>query len=417
MIHANSLWTASDAVDSGDGSDEETISSHFNALLGDGASRLSKGNGVSPPHSDEDVKMLSSSDSDEADDTNDSIELDDGDDVDWDAFDVEGKGSRTKSPPRKRSKIWSQETQSLSQKKDRQAKDLIIRNICSTFMRLSFGHGQHSKDDNILLRALSLAIMSQEVRDKKLGRAMTRVAGISQEQQERTFRMLETQNKGGIAVSGAIVPVRASAKTGRFASLETTLEKIVEYFHNLSPLVEVDKSRPDNLTGRYGFQVAGKVKKLTCRRRLSRGTKQELVDELKGTPFYKGLLAEIGRVSINDSKLQSCICYCIKPKSISECACGICTEFKLAIEAWHVQREIWHKKHKCRCAGCSSHKKEVYFNCSRSVSAFFDAVLCKKVAYPHLILPHFNSATDPSAVPHFRSCSLIIARGYFSFIW
>ena len=38
--------------------------------------------------------------------------------------------------------------------------------------------------------------------------------------------------------------------------------------------------------------------KLTCRRRLMRGTKQDLVAELKTSNFCRGLLADIGRTAL-----------------------------------------------------------------------------------------------------------------------
>ena len=322
--------------------------------------------------------------------------------------------SPTKSPPSKRSKIERQEEQqhqevlSVAQSKDAEARELIIRNICAMYSRLSCGSRSYTKDEKILLNAVGITIMSEEVKEKRLVSAMTRVAGISKKQQNSALKKIRQQAEKHAPVSVAIMKPRASAKSGRFASLEAVLVKIVQYFHNKSPLVEIDKSRPDDLTGRYGFKVAGQMKKLTCRRRLMRGTKRELVAELKTSPFYGRLLGDIGR-TINDKKLESCICHCIQPRTISECSCGVCVEFKLAIETWHKQRKSWHKKQKCSCAGCSSSKKDAYFGCSSSVSTFFETVLCSKVVYPHLKLPHF-AAKDESAIPKFRPLRCCVSR-------
>jgi hypothetical protein len=106
---------------------------------------------------------------------------------------------------------------------------------------------------------------------------MERVFAVSREQQDRALKKLEVQATSGKPVCAAVLLPRASAKSGRFARLQPALDEIVKYFHEDCPLVEVDKSKPDPYTGRFAFRVAGKLVKLTCRRMVTSGTKQDLV--------------------------------------------------------------------------------------------------------------------------------------------
>lgn len=306
------------------------------------------------------------------------------------------------SPPRKRTCRVDSDNRHLDaqQQKDEQVKEIIVRNIYSTFLNLSCGNGQRSNENRILLNAMAVGMMSKEVASKRLGKAMTRVFGVSKIQQQKALKEQEKQEKHSLQVSGNLLAKRAPAAFGRFSSLQPALDKIVKHFHSGgSHLIEVDKSRPDPLTGRYKVKVAGKMVNPKCRRMLLRCTKTELIVDLKNSAFYRSLIQDLGR-TINDKKLQSCICYCMKPANITECACGQCTEFRLLIETWHLQRKHWHRV-QCKCEGCSSSKRQAYFLCSQKVSAFFDTVLCMKQPYAHLRLPHFP-VDQTAAIPHFR---------------
>ena len=287
------------------------------------------------------------------------------------------------------------------EKKNRIVTEVVVRNMCLFFAKMNTGRRQPTKEEKVCIDAVSMAMVSDEIRDQRLQSAMERVFAVSREQQDRALKKLEVQATSGKPVCAAVLLPRASAKSGRFARLQPALDEIVKYFHEDCPLVEVDKSKPDPYTGRFAFRVAGKLVKLTCRRMVTSGTKQDLVAHLKGSAFYAGLLLKIGR-TINDKKLESCVCHCMQMKHVTECACSQCTEFKIMIDCWHQQRKNWHSKKKCSCVGCSSSKKTAYFQCSSSVSAFFDALLCAEVEYPHLLLPHFP-ADEPAAVPRFRS--------------
>ena len=284
---------------------------------------------------------------------------------------------------------------------NRRVVEIVVQNICATINRLSSGVRRPSRDERVLVAALSVSMMSPAIKVERLSSAMTRVFGISVYQQNNALELLEQQRKENKPQCNAVAVSRKPARTGRFASLRPILDSIVKYFHEDSPLVEIDRSRPDPYQGRYSFKVAGRIAQITCRRRLLKGTKEDLVRELKSSPFYHSIVKKIGR-NINDKKLQSCICFCMKQKQISECACSVCTEFKILLECWHSQRRGWHSRTPCRCSGCSSTKKKDYFDCSRSVATFFEVLLCAKQAYPHLRLPHFPS-DESSSTPYFRS--------------
>ena len=272
---------------------------------------------------------------------------------------------------------------------DRRVIELVTRNICLTFVKASCGKRQPTEEERIVLHALSSAMMSADIKTERLQDAMTRVFGISRQQQNR---VMDSSKRDPTC--------RKTASSGKFAPLQSALDEVVSYLHNDSPLIELDKSRPDPFTGRYFYKRAGRMVKITCRRRLVRGTKKDLVADLKNSAFFGSLLQKIGR-TINDKKLESCICKCMQARTISECCCSQCTEFDIVIDCWNRQRKQWHKQTPCHCTGCSSNKKSLYFNCSTSVAAFYDTVLCHKKKYLHLRLPHF-SASEPAAIPHLR---------------
>ena len=146
------------------------------------------------------------------------------------------------------------------------------------------------------------------------------------------------------------------------------------------------------------------------------------MENLKDSPFYQNLLTNTGK-TINDKALAGCICKCIRPKTIKECACPICTSLMLLVKAWHAQRREWHKEASCTCVGCKDMDARArYFAASSSLgdlgsvwhmthstavshapNSLFalplvvNTVCCPKVPHPHLILPHL-----PKNIPHFR---------------
>ena len=114
--------------------------------------------------------------------------------------------------------------------KENRVKELVVRNVRAIFENLQCGKGPPTKNERILLNLLSLSVMSGEVKSERLHNTMTQVIGISRLQQNSALSKLQKQTKRSKPVVDAIVTKRKSATTGKFASLTSALEEIVQYF-------------------------------------------------------------------------------------------------------------------------------------------------------------------------------------------
>ena len=172
-----------------------------------------------------------------------------------------------------------------------------------------------------------------------------------------------------------------------------TMSGCITGFTKSCALVEVDKSRPEKLKGRQEISINGKPHKVDCVRHLMNGSKKELVQCFFDSAEYKQWKTDNPGETLGESSVQRCICPCIKPAKLNECACKICVEFQYGLKAWNDQRKDWHKSEKCTCYGCTSKQFGLYMGASASESAFRAACCCPKVERPHLTLPHLPDST------------------------
>lgn len=301
--------------------------------------------------------------------------------------------------------------------KDQLVRELVLANLAGLFVaNSSGGSGSHTTAIQTLLDTVSTAVMSQEMIDNRLQSSVERVLGISRSQQCRALHLKRLARESANSTLQLTLP-KASKKYGRLAPID--LEPFFDWFHNDCELVEIDKSQKMAFEGRYGYKIAGKIRRINCQRRMARGTRLELVNCLKTSGWYMNHTSSLGR-TISTGKLMSCICKCIKARDIKECACPLCTEMVLLLKAWREQRLGWRKDKTCTCAGCSDSKKlKMYLEASKSVSSFLGVVTCARKPYPHLKLPHLprevpcfyplacckKSTTHPRHVTECHKCS------------
>lgn len=173
---------------------------------------------------------------------------------------------------------------------------------------------------------------------------------------------------------------------------------VYEWFHHECPLVYPNKTRPQAYKGRLArIKINGQTLKVTCVPAYRDGTKADLVQSFLSSPRYKAWQIENNGDSLPSSSIQRCICPCMQPAQVNECACKMCTEFSAVLTAWDKAREKWHGKTTCTCVGCSDAAAfKLFRGASASVTDFRKAVCCPKKTYPHLALP-----SSPDVVPTF----------------
>ena len=103
---------------------------------------------------------------------------------------------------------------------------------------------------------------------------------------------------------------RAPQSYGRFAPLDGVMTETVSWFHNDYDLIELDRSRPDPFDGRRKYKVAGKLVAITCRRKVSRSTKRELVQDFQKSENYRSVVENLGK-PLHPKTIQSCIFFCL----------------------------------------------------------------------------------------------------------
>jgi hypothetical protein len=263
---------------------------------------------------------------------------------------------------------------------------LILANLRSIFLSHSMGKaGSKSKDEQIILDCLATAVMSKEIVSARLQSAVTRIIGITRQQQTRGLNLLrENARKGKLHLC---IP-RQAHSYGKKANKD--LDFVYRWFHEDSDLVEIDKSRRNAYKGRSKemlVTVAGKKRRLTCQRRIMNATKTQLAQSFLESVAYADWTKSHPGLVLPLKTVQACICPCMKPATLTECACPTCVEFRCLIKAWREQRKKWHTV-PCTCAGCTGPKFSAYMKASASTSEFLDTLLCPRQPYAHLAFPY-----------------------------
>lgn len=158
---------------------------------------------------------------------------------------------------------------------------LILANLRSIFLSHSMGKaGSKSKDEQIILDCLATAVMSEEIVSARLQSAVTRIIGITRQQQNRGLNLLrENARTGKLRLC---IP-RQAHSYGKKAIKD--LEFVYRWFHEDSDLVEIDKSRRNAYKGTL-VTVAGKTRMLTCQRRIANATKTQLAQSFLESVAY-----------------------------------------------------------------------------------------------------------------------------------
>ena len=231
--------------------------------------------------------------------------------------------------------------------------------------------------------------------------AFMRVTGFSRGMIDRAEKM---------RVEACITPVQLKTPNSSFhlsrqpqssgPKKKRQLKWVYDWFHDESknPMIYVDKSRPEHYKGvRIKIKIDGVVLKVQCQRHFMTGTKKEMAQYFLACPEYKAWQKENPGDSLPLKTVQSCICPCMRPAQVKECACPICTEMQAALSAWHEQRQKW-QEDKCQCKGCSDPARfAVFCQASKSLVWFRAMCLCKKIEFPELQMPNL-----PDEIPTFR---------------
>lgn len=276
---------------------------------------------------------------------------------------------------------------------DEAAVKLILANLRSRFLSLSLGTGSKSKEAVVILDCVAAAAMSEEIVTNRLQSAVTRVLGITRQQQTRGLALLrENSTEGNLQLC---IP-RQAHSYGKKAKKD--LDFVYRWFHEDCDLVEIDKSRR-NAYSRKLAKVAGKQRRLTCQRRIMNATKTQLAQNFLESATYATWTQTHPGMALQIRTVRACICPCMKEATLTECACPCCVEFRYLIKAWREQRKQWHSV-PCTCDGCTGPKFSAYWEASSSTSAFLAALLCPRQKYAHLALPHM-----PDEIPEFFALS------------
>ena len=274
---------------------------------------------------------------------------------------------------------------------------VILNNLKSTFLRLSMGQGSKSQEAVIMLDCLAAAVMSEEVASGRLQMAMTRVLGITQKQQRRGLSLVQ-ENATNEKLNEKLTLFIPRHAHSHGSKAKKDLDFVYRYFHDDCDLVEIDKSRRNEYQRKLVI-VAGKTRRLNCQRRIMKATKIQLTQHFLDSAVYSTWMKHHHGMVLPAKTVQACICPCMKPATLVECACPTCVEFRYLIQAWREQRKKWHKV-PCSCDGCTGPRYKAYREASESPSVFLAALLCPRQKYAHLTLPHM-----PDEIPDFFALS------------
>ena len=135
---------------------------------------------------------------------------------------------------------------------------------------------------------------------------------------------------------------------------------IYEWFHTKSDDAEVDKSTKYKYRAKRAF-VAGKRRHLQCDMRILTAAVQDAVSNFKKNPEWKQFLYDNPDVDLNDKKIASCICSCMKPDKREECACPTCGEMHELLKALKNMRKTNQELHdECSCRHDCANPISVY---------------------------------------------------------
>jgi len=302
--------------------------------------------------------------------------------------------------------------------KDIDVKNWVLRNIRSFIQeKIETCQGNPSKILQQASDALCCAVLHAGPPPPRKVEAFRRVTGFTRNMIERAdiLREIKSVSPQQLRSTQSFTFNRGWQTSGPKQKKSMHQQWVYDWFHDMekNTMIFVDKRRPEHLKGRYSkIKLDGKVREVTCVRHFMNGHKQDLVQLFLNSPEYKAWQEAFPGLTLSRSAVQACICPCMRPAQVTECACRICTEMESAIRAWHVQRRKWHKAEKCECSGCSNPKQNSeYMRASKDLRTFRDVCLCAKVPFPDLALPHL-----PDTIPHFRqiSCCKYSEAGKYS---
>jgi hypothetical protein len=236
---------------------------------------------------------------------------------------------------------------------DEEAKDFMARAIKNFVDQKTFCQSGGNNADGVqqVLDGLSgiIGLYGDPV-EKGLGRALTRVTGLSRNVFGRGKKLVDA----GLACPRELSSAEKSKDgKGRFCKLarrphssgkrkKRNMNFVYDYFHESCPLVEPDKSRPTKgfLGKNLKIVVSGETKKVTCTPRVRYGSKKDLVQCFKEGKEYAAWQKQNPGDKLPDSAVRRCICPCIHASTVTECACKICTEFTKVLQA--LRKQVTH---------------------------------------------------------------------------
>ena len=208
--------------------------------------------------------------------------------------------------------------------RDDEARDLVVANLLQTLLNNKSGKGAKTKEQQERLDVLAMAMMSEEIRARRLQSAVTRVFGMSRAQQDRGLTLL------GMQAKDPAKPILTMPKMGHSfgPKAKVDLDFVYDWLHNDCPLIEPDKSKEQSHLNKL-IHCAGKDRRINCQRRILNATKKNAADVFLQSDVYHSWQRKMGR-SLPLKTVESCFCFCIKDATTKECVCTVCTEFMVS---------------------------------------------------------------------------------------
>ena len=286
---------------------------------------------------------------------------------------------------------------------DKEMQEWTVNNI-KTFIvqKHEISHGNSALVLQGVMDALACAVLHAGPPPAGKMSAFRRVTGFTKNmiQRAEVLRAKKSISPAQLQKTNSFTIPRAPHSFG--TSQKRSVKWIYDWFHDLekNTMIFVDKRRPEHLKGKYSrIKIDGEIVKVNCVRHFMNGHKQDLAQLFLNSPEYRAWQEDNPGLKVGKSTVQACICPCMRPAKVTECACKICTEMEAVIRAWAVQRSRWHARETCSCPGCVDPKqKQEYMRASKDLRTFRDVCLCGKVPFPGLALPYL-----PDMIPEFRS--------------
>lgn len=207
---------------------------------------------------------------------------------------------------------------SVQRQKDQTLISILLQKIVMFFKGIFAAMGTRRTHLQARGDALCEILYDPAIETQGLRAAWTRVTGATE---RMLFRGKELQELNADCEGGDAFGTVPRAKRKDYVDLEP----VVWWFHNLSPDVEIDKSDKRRYK-RKRVLVGGKLRDITCERRILLCSKQEAVQHYKESEHYKSWQRQDPTLDISDSQVQICICYCMKPKRGTRrivCVCAL----------------------------------------------------------------------------------------------